>query len=150
MARPPGAQEVPFPLLSKVLPDLLCLWVGTESEQCPGRSEAGQRPALLLLKPEQDYLHFNFPNSQGTKIPHTMQHSRKKKEISLCLSHLSNLVTFSSFFPNFREASFISSSLQSQSCHLAMSVTHHETEWLTCIFPCNIHSTGGKRAGPNL
>ena len=69
MARPPGAQEVPFPLLSKVLPDLLCLWVGTESEQCPGRSEAGQRPALLLLKPEQDFLHFNFPTGLSWTLP---------------------------------------------------------------------------------
>ena len=150
MARPPGAQEVPFPLLSKVLPDLLCLWVGTESEQCPGRSEAGQRPALLLLKPEQDYLHFNFPNSQGTKIPHTMQHSRNKKEILLCLSHLSNRLLFPHFFPTSGKPPLSPVPLQSQSCHLAMSVTHHETEWLTCIFSCNIHSTGGKRAGPNL
>ena len=78
--------------------------------QCPGRSEAGQRPALLLLKPDHNFLHFNFPNSQGTKIPHTMQHSEKKKNISLRLSHLSNLVAFSSFFPNFSDASFISSS----------------------------------------
>lgn len=26
------------------------------------RPEVGQRLAPLLLKPEQDYLHFNFPN----------------------------------------------------------------------------------------
>ena len=69
LARPPGAQEVPFSFLPKVLLDLLCLWVGTESEQCPGRSEAGQRPALLLLKPEQDFLHFNFPTGLSWMLP---------------------------------------------------------------------------------
>ena len=49
-------------VLSKVPPDLLCLQAGTEFWQCPGKSEADQRPALLLLKPEQNFLHFNFPN----------------------------------------------------------------------------------------
>ena len=32
---------------------------------CPGRSEADQRPALLLLKPKQDFLHFIFPNTRA-------------------------------------------------------------------------------------
>ena len=62
LARPLGAQEFQDTLLlflSKVLPDLLCLQAGKESEQYPGRSEADQR----LLKPEQDFLHFNFPNN---------------------------------------------------------------------------------------
>ena len=64
LARPPGAQEFQelLPFLSKVLSDLLCLQAGMESGQCPGRSEAGQRPGLL--KPEQDFLHFNVPNKR--------------------------------------------------------------------------------------
>ena len=65
MARHSGAQKFqdPFPFLSKVLPDLLCLQAGMEPSQCSGRAEAGQRPALLLLQPEQDFLYFNVPNS---------------------------------------------------------------------------------------
>ena len=60
LARPPETQKFqdPLPFLSEVLPDLLCLQAGRESGQCPGRSEACS-PAL---KPEQDFLHFNFPN----------------------------------------------------------------------------------------
>ena len=38
-----------------------------ESGQCPGMSKAGLRPALLLLKPEQDFLHFNFANTLSLK-----------------------------------------------------------------------------------
>ena len=58
-------------LLSKAPPDLLCLQAGMESGQYPGRSEAGQRPALLLLKSEQDFLHFNFPNRRHwVKLEH--------------------------------------------------------------------------------
>ena len=57
-----GSRILKPALLSKVLPDLLCLQAGMESGQYPGRSEAGHRPALLLLKSEQDFLHFNFPN----------------------------------------------------------------------------------------
>ena len=52
-----------------MLPDLLCLQAGMESGQYPGRSEAGQRPALLLLKPEQDFLHFNFPTGLSWMLP---------------------------------------------------------------------------------
>ena len=50
LARALGSQELQDPLLSlsKVSLDLLCLQAGTESWQCPGRSEAGQRLALLL------------------------------------------------------------------------------------------------------
>ena len=50
LARALGSQELQDPLLSlsKVLLHLLCLQAGTEPWQCPGRSEAGQRPALLL------------------------------------------------------------------------------------------------------
>ena len=46
---------------------LTCWWqMACLQQAClPGRvqarSEVGQRPAFLLLKPEQDYLHFNFP-----------------------------------------------------------------------------------------
>ena len=59
LARPSEAQEFqdPLPFLPQVLLDLLCLQAGTASRQCPGRSEPGQRPVLLLLKPEQDFLH---------------------------------------------------------------------------------------------
>ena len=46
-----GFQDL-LSFLSKVLPDLLCLQAVTESWQCPGRSEAGQRPALLLMNSE--------------------------------------------------------------------------------------------------
>ena len=61
----PGPQGLerfqdPLPFLYKVLPDLLCLQAGTESRQCPGRSEEGQRPVLKL---EQDFS-FNFPNNE--------------------------------------------------------------------------------------
>ena len=72
LARPPGPQKFQdtLPFLSKVLPDLLYLQAGTEFRQCPGRSEAGQRPALLLLKPEQDFLHFSFPN---IKLKHSFE-----------------------------------------------------------------------------
>ena len=58
---PPKFQDA-LPFLSKVPPDLLYLQAGPEFRQWPGRSEAGQRPALLLLKPEQDSLHFSSPN----------------------------------------------------------------------------------------
>ena len=62
LARPPWIQEFQdaLPSLSKVLPNLLCLQASMESEQCPGRSEAGQRSVLLILKPE-------IKNSQGLK-----------------------------------------------------------------------------------
>ena len=36
--------------------------------QNPGSVQAGQRPALLLLKPEQDFFHFNFPNIQPNSL----------------------------------------------------------------------------------
>ena len=54
--------------LFKVQPDLLCLQAGTEPRQCPGRSEAGQRPDHLLLKPEQDFLPFNIPSKWKSKL----------------------------------------------------------------------------------
>ena len=54
--------------LFKVQPDLLCLQAGTEPGQCPGRSEAGQRPDHLLLKPEQDFLPFNIPSKWKSKL----------------------------------------------------------------------------------
>ena len=62
LARPPWIQEFQdaLPSLSKVLPNILCLQASMESEQCPGRSEAGQRSVLLILKPE-------IKNSQGLK-----------------------------------------------------------------------------------
>ena len=47
--------------------DLLRLQAGTEPGHCPGRSEAGQRPDPLLLKPEQDFLHFNIPSKWKSK-----------------------------------------------------------------------------------
>ena len=69
LARPSGLKnsEIQPLSLSKVWPNLLCLQAGAESRQHPGRSEAGQWPALLLLKPEQDFLHFNFPNTTPEK-----------------------------------------------------------------------------------
>ena len=69
LARPSGLKNSKIqPLsLSKVCPSLLCLQAGAESRQHPDRSEAGQWPALLLLKPEQDFLHFNFPNTTPEK-----------------------------------------------------------------------------------
>ena len=48
--------------LTQVLPDLLYLQADMKSGQCLGWSEAGQKSALLLLKPEQDFLPYNFPN----------------------------------------------------------------------------------------
>ena len=48
-------------VLSKVPPDLLCLQAGTEFWQCPGKSEANQRPALLLLKLEQNLISLTCP-----------------------------------------------------------------------------------------
>ena len=67
---PPGTQEFQDPLsfLSKVQFDLLRLQAGTEPGHCPGRSEAGQRPDPLLLKPEQDFLHFNIPSKWKSKL----------------------------------------------------------------------------------
>ena len=42
-------------------------WCAYRQTSHPGRVQAwlevGQRPAVLLLKAEQDYLHFTFPNS---------------------------------------------------------------------------------------
>ena len=39
----------PIPFLTQVPPDLLCLQAGMKSRQCPGRSEGGDSPTLLLL-----------------------------------------------------------------------------------------------------
>ena len=62
LARPPGAQEFQdlLPFLSKVLPDLLYLQAGMESGQCPGRSEAGQRPgkASILMSLTKDLISY--------------------------------------------------------------------------------------------
>ena len=45
--------------------------IGDTKALCPEAPKAlhgiSQRPALLLLKPEQDFLHFNFPNSYSSK-----------------------------------------------------------------------------------
>ena len=45
--------------------------MGGTKALCPEAPKAlhgiSQRPALLLLKPEQDFLHFNFPNSYSSK-----------------------------------------------------------------------------------
>ena len=71
LARPPGPPEFQdaLPFLSEVPADL-SLQAGPEFRQWPGRSEAGQRPALLLLKPEQDSLHFSSPN---IKLKHSFE-----------------------------------------------------------------------------
>ena len=65
LARPSGVQEFQDPLF------FLFSWLTHHLTSCacrqaqnPGSVQAGQRPALLLLKPEQDFLHFNFPNIQ--------------------------------------------------------------------------------------
>ena len=66
---PRGAGRDPFPLSSKVPLDLL-VTVGVFASRwvLQAGSEVSQRPALLLLKPEQDYFHFHFPNScSGSK-----------------------------------------------------------------------------------
>ena len=71
LARPPGAQEEiqgPLPLLSKVPLDLL---VAVGVLACRRVIQAGrgvgQRPALRLLKPEQDCFHFDVPdNHEGS------------------------------------------------------------------------------------
>ena len=45
--------------------------IGDTKALCPEAPKAlhgiSQRPALLLLKPEQDFLHFNFPNIDGAE-----------------------------------------------------------------------------------
>ena len=47
--------------------------MGGTKALCPEAPKAlhgiSQRPALLLLKPEQDFLHFNFPNSTVPNRP---------------------------------------------------------------------------------
>ena len=50
----------PLPFLSKVL---LSLQAVMESNRV--QAKAGQRPVLFLLKPEQDFRHFSFPNTRG-------------------------------------------------------------------------------------
>ena len=64
----PGLQELskfqdPLPLLSKVLLHLLeTTGVFASRHMVQVGSEVSQRPALLLLKPEQDFLPCNFSN----------------------------------------------------------------------------------------
>ena len=56
--------QAPFPFLSKVPLDLLvtiCVFASRHIIQA--RSEVSQRPSLQLLKPEQDFLLLNFPNT---------------------------------------------------------------------------------------
>ena len=66
---PRGAGRDPLPLSSKVPLDLLVtVAVFASRLVLQAGSEVSQRPALLLLKPEQDYFHFHFPNScSGSK-----------------------------------------------------------------------------------
>lgn len=65
---PQGLRDYkPTPLLSQVLVDLL-VTVGVFTSRHvvqggSGRSAGGQGLVPLFLKPKQDYLHFNFPNS---------------------------------------------------------------------------------------
>ena len=51
---------------SKTLSDLKCHLTARAGrhrvQAVTGKAEAGQRSDLLLLKPEQDFFHFNFPN----------------------------------------------------------------------------------------
>ena len=65
---PQGLKTFPDALLvlCKVLADLLET-VGALAGRpvVQARSEVSQRPAPLLLKPEQDYLHFTFPKRQS-------------------------------------------------------------------------------------
>ena len=56
--------QAPFPFLSKVPLDLLvtiCVFASRHIVQA--RSEVSQRPSLQPLKPEQAFLHCNFPNT---------------------------------------------------------------------------------------
>ena len=64
-----GLKEIqdPFPLWSKVpLGFLVTIGVFASRHVVQAGSEVSLRPALLLLKPEQDYFHFNFPNKIKT------------------------------------------------------------------------------------
>ena len=71
----PGLQELskfqdPLRLLSKVLPDLLeTTGVFASRHAVQVGSEVSQRSALLLLKPKQDFLPFNFPNRPLSTYP---------------------------------------------------------------------------------
>ena len=69
LARTPGAQESQDPPLSYLKGCLIAALaseqVGTESEQSRKQS---WRPALLPLKPEQDFLQFDFPNRTHLKM----------------------------------------------------------------------------------
>ena len=69
LARPSGVQEFQDPLF------FLFSWLKRHLTSCacrqaqnPGSVQASQRPACLLLKPEQDFLHFNFLNKRVPEI----------------------------------------------------------------------------------
>ena len=64
-----GLKEIqdPFALWSKVpLGFLVTIGVFASRHVVQAGSEVSLRPALLLLKPEQDYFRFNFPNKIKT------------------------------------------------------------------------------------
>ena len=75
LARPPGAQEFQdsLPFFSEVPLDLLCCRQARNPDRLEAKSEAS--PAL---KPEQDFLYFNFPN-----IPETLRLDILPREIHM-------------------------------------------------------------------
>ena len=90
LARLPGAQEFqnPLPFLSKVPPDFLCLWAGTEYGHCPGRSEAGQRSALSLLNKTSSIL---ISLTDGLTVVQAEEHRNKLSNMRSLLNSVSQI-----------------------------------------------------------
>ena len=71
----PGPQGLkrfpdPLPFLREVLPDFLCLQAGTESGQCPSRSEAWTRlPSISLISPVKRIFLFTGRTDDETEAP---------------------------------------------------------------------------------
>ena len=60
----------PLPFLHEVLPDFLCLQAGTESGQCPSRSEAWTRlPSISLISPVKRIFLFMGRTDDETEPP---------------------------------------------------------------------------------